>query len=97
MPEVPFNAFKEGFDCVLSGSVVDIFRPEELAELVSGSPTLDFHDLEANTQYDGFDKESSMIKYVFFDRDLRLQVFLGNCARNGRRFKKETLVLRDWI
>ena len=61
-----FNAFKEGFDCTLSGSVIDIFRPEELAELVAGSPTLDFKELEENAQYDGFEKTSTLIKYIRF-------------------------------
>ncbi len=66
IPEVPFNAFKEGFDAVLSGSIIDIFRPEELVELIVGSPSLDFKELEEHTSYDGFDKESQTIKFVFF-------------------------------
>ena len=64
IPEVPFSAFKEGFDAVLAGSAIEIFRPDELAELICGSPTLDFNDLEANTQYDGFEKDSNAIKYA---------------------------------
>ena len=66
MSEVAFGAFKEGFDCTLSGSVIDIFRPEELAELVVGSPTLDFKELEENTQYDGFEKSSTIVQYVYY-------------------------------
>lgn len=57
-----FSAFKEGFDCTLSGSVIEIFRPEELAELIIGSPNLDFKELEENTQYDGFEKNSTVIQ-----------------------------------
>lgn len=60
-----FDAFFEGFDQVLGDTVVVIFRPEELEELVCGSPCLDFKELEENTKYDGFTAESDTIKYFW--------------------------------
>lgn len=40
---------------------MQIFRPEELQELVCGSAQLDFHELEKNTHYDGYTKESRVV------------------------------------
>ncbi|KAJ8325131.1 hypothetical protein BDV3_007294 [Batrachochytrium dendrobatidis] len=57
-----FQAFRDGFDLVLEGSALQLFRPEELQELICGSPLLDFYALEKTTQYDGFDKDSFVIK-----------------------------------
>ncbi|KAJ3127744.1 putative E3 ubiquitin-protein ligase HTD2 [Nowakowskiella sp. JEL0407] len=60
--EAQFSAFREGFDSVLGGSAVQLFRPEELEELICGSPDLDFDALEKVTQYDGFEPDSTQIK-----------------------------------
>ncbi|KAI9203945.1 uncharacterized protein BJ171DRAFT_582322 [Polychytrium aggregatum] len=57
-----FTSLRAGFDTVMSGSAMELFRPEELQELVCGSPTLDFNELEAATQYDGYDKDSLYIR-----------------------------------
>ena len=43
-------------------STLKLFRPEELQELICGSPTLDFEALEKVTQYDGFEKDSKIIR-----------------------------------
>ncbi|ORY03884.1 HECT-domain-containing protein [Basidiobolus meristosporus CBS 931.73] len=61
--ERQFNAFKEGFDNVCAGSAIQLFRPEEVEQLICGSSELDFEALERVTQYDGgFTKDSSIIK-----------------------------------
>ncbi|KAJ3092232.1 putative E3 ubiquitin-protein ligase HTD2 [Quaeritorhiza haematococci] len=60
--ERPFRSFMEGFDSVMAGTALQLFRPEEVQELIIGSPTLDFEALEKVTQYDGFDKDSPVIR-----------------------------------
>ncbi|KAK9768573.1 hypothetical protein K7432_000714 [Basidiobolus ranarum] len=61
--ERQFNAFKEGFDNVCAGSAIQLFRPEEVEQLICGSSDLDFEALERVTQYDGgFSKDSAIIK-----------------------------------
>ncbi|KAI0232047.1 hypothetical protein L0F63_005919 [Massospora cicadina] len=51
--ERQFQAFREGFDHVCAGSTIQLFRPEEVEQLVCGSSDLDFAALERVTQYDG--------------------------------------------
>ncbi|KAJ9077981.1 hypothetical protein DSO57_1011273 [Entomophthora muscae] len=51
--ERQFKAFREGFDHVCAGSAIQLFRPEEVEQLVCGSSDLDFEALEKVTQYDG--------------------------------------------
>lgn len=42
-----------------------LFRPEEVEQLICGSPDLDFEALEQATHYDGgWTKDSKIIKYV---------------------------------
>ncbi|KAI8813106.1 hypothetical protein BJ742DRAFT_521278 [Cladochytrium replicatum] len=60
--EREFTAFCDGFNIVLSGSALQLFRAEELQELVCGSPEMDFSDLEDVTQYEGFTKDSEVIR-----------------------------------
>ncbi|KAH6569688.1 hypothetical protein BASA50_002730 [Batrachochytrium salamandrivorans] len=57
-----FQAFYEGFDFMMEGSALQLFRPEELQELICGSPSLDFYALEKVTQYDGYDKDTPVIR-----------------------------------
>ncbi|CAG8566638.1 1145_t:CDS:10 [Paraglomus brasilianum] len=58
-----FNAFKEGFDLVCGGSAIQLFRPEEIEQLMCGSRDLDFEALENVTQYDGgFNKNSQVVR-----------------------------------
>jgi ubiquitin-protein ligase E3 A len=47
-----FDAFERGFNAVVGGPALELFRPEELAEAVRGSPTLDFEALERGAQYE---------------------------------------------
>lgn len=47
-----FNAFARGFKMVASGPALDLFRPDELAQLVVGSEALDFKELEAGAEYE---------------------------------------------
>jgi HECT-domain (ubiquitin-transferase) len=59
-----FAAFQEGFDTITQGTAMVLFRAEELQELIGGSSSLDFHDLEKSTKYDGFEADNVVIKYV---------------------------------
>ena len=46
-------------------SSIKLFKSEELQELICGSPTLDFKELESTTIYDGYEKDSPVIKYFW--------------------------------
>eukprot|EP01113_Clastostelium_recurvatum_P027568 TRINITY_DN3328_c0_g1_i4.p1 TRINITY_DN3328_c0_g1~~TRINITY_DN3328_c0_g1_i4.p1 ORF type:complete len:788 (-),score=217.69 TRINITY_DN3328_c0_g1_i4:51-2093(-) len=48
-----FDSFKDGFQAVCNSEGMKLFRYEELELLICGSSQLDFHELEAATQYDG--------------------------------------------
>ena len=63
--EPAFSAFKEGFDSVMEFSSIKLFKAEELQELICGSPVLDFKELESTTVYDGYEKDSLVIKYFW--------------------------------
>ncbi|KAF9586084.1 putative E3 ubiquitin-protein ligase HTD2 [Lunasporangiospora selenospora] len=61
-----FNAFSKGFHLVTLGSAIQLLRPEEIEQLVCGSPDLDFNALEQITQYEGgFHAESEVIKWFW--------------------------------
>jgi hypothetical protein len=61
-----FKVFKEGFDLVCEGSAIQIFRSEELEQLICGDSDLDFEALESVTQYDGgFGPETDVIRYFW--------------------------------
>jgi len=61
-----FASFNRGFNRLCGGSVLQLFRPEELEQLVCGSPVLDFEALERHTQYDdGYHKETQAICYFW--------------------------------
>jgi len=58
-----FSAFKKGFDDVCKGPALDLFEPEELHQLICGSPELDFEELENSAVYDaGYDKDHPTIR-----------------------------------
>ncbi|KAF9895931.1 hypothetical protein BX616_008513, partial [Lobosporangium transversale] len=58
-----FNAFSKGFHHVTLGSAIQLFRPEEVEQLICGSPDLDFQALEKITQYEGgFHAKSRIIR-----------------------------------
>ncbi|GBG62284.1 hypothetical protein CBR_g29892 [Chara braunii] len=61
--EWPFQAFMKGFKRLCGGRVLQFFRPEELEQLICGSPYLDFEALERGTIYDyGYSKDSQVIR-----------------------------------
>lgn len=47
-----YEAFARGFNSVAAGPALDLFRPEELALLVTGSDKLDFEALQASARYE---------------------------------------------
>lgn len=49
-----FRQFLRGFVTVMSGPALMLFRPEELQLLVSGTPHLDFRELEKVATYEGW-------------------------------------------
>ena len=58
-----YESFEAGFLRVMEDSTLDLLRPEDLEQLVVGSPELDFAALEANTEYDGgFTADSPVIR-----------------------------------
>ncbi|KAG0000763.1 putative E3 ubiquitin-protein ligase HTD2 [Entomortierella chlamydospora] len=61
-----FNAFSEGFHLVTLGSAIQLFRPEEVEQLICGSPEIDFNALEQITQYEGgFNAKSRIIRWFW--------------------------------
>ena len=78
-----FNAFKEGYDSIMKGTAINIFRPAELMELTCGSSELDFKDLEKGTKYDGFEGSDTVIRYFweivheFSDADKKMLLFFA--------------------
>lgn len=60
--ERQFSRFKQGFANVCDSKIFHLFRYEELELLICGSPVLDFDELEANTSYEGFEKDEITIK-----------------------------------
>ncbi|KAF9431462.1 putative E3 ubiquitin-protein ligase HTD2 [Entomortierella beljakovae] len=61
-----FNAFSEGFHLVTLGSAIQLFRPEEVEQLICGSPDLDFNALEEITQYEGgFNAKTKIIRWFW--------------------------------
>eukprot|EP00667_Euglena_gracilis_P004148 EG_transcript_4168 len=60
-----FDAFNSGFQDVCGGELLNIFRPEELELLICGSPVLDFYGLEKQCRYDGYTKDSAVIRHFW--------------------------------
>jgi ubiquitin-protein ligase E3 A len=63
--KIPFHTFNAGFNSIMDGSAISLFKPEELQELICGSPELDFDVLEKTTTYEGFDADMPVIKYFW--------------------------------
>jgi ubiquitin-protein ligase E3 A len=76
-----FDAFLKGYKAVCNGDAiavslfmlscdaesdcVQLFRAEELELLITGSPVLDFEELEKSTRYDsGYSKDHPVIKFT---------------------------------
>lgn len=80
--ESSFNAFQEGLLSVLDGSGTSLFRPEELQELICGSPSLDFKVLEDSTIYDGYESDAPIIRYFpMFTTEAALNLLVDNFGR----------------
>lgn len=62
---VAFSAFKDGYDSVMAGTAISLFRAEELSELILGSNSLDFDELRKVAQYDGFTAESQTVLFFW--------------------------------
>ena len=46
--------------------VINLFQPEELEQLICGSKSLDFKDLESASRYvDGYTKDSHIIGWMW--------------------------------
>jgi len=83
-----FNAFRRGFEVVTDNSPLpDLFRPEELEQLVIGQRKYDWETLEEICEYDGdFNKNHETIKHfwsVFKEMDesekkMLLEFFTGS-------------------
>ena len=64
--ELAINEFKSGFELLLSGPTLQMLQPEELELLVTGTPHLDFKQLERVTVYDGgYSAEDPTIKNLW--------------------------------
>jgi len=57
--------FSRGFHQMLEGPTLRLFRPSELELLVTGTPHLDFHELERVTQYEGFSAQSAPVRHLW--------------------------------
>ncbi|CAG5130186.1 unnamed protein product [Candidula unifasciata] len=57
-----FQAFYHGFHSVCASNALIMLRPEEVENLVCGSPTLVMEDLKKVTNYDGFTASDTVIK-----------------------------------
>ncbi|KAG5177046.1 hypothetical protein JKP88DRAFT_202624 [Tribonema minus] len=56
------EAFLEGFHELVPPELVSIFTPAELELLISGMPTIDLDDLQANTEYTGYKSSDAPIQ-----------------------------------
>ena len=61
-----FRAFYLGFHSVCASNALIMLRPEEVEQLVCGSPTLDLQELKKVTTYDkGYRKEDATIGHFW--------------------------------
>ena len=51
--QLPFEAFKDGFERVCGGSVLPLFYAQELQAMVTGNEDYDWGELESNCTYKG--------------------------------------------
>lgn len=42
-----------------------MFTPEELEIIICGKEVIDFHELEAHAHYEGYTKDSPVVRYIF--------------------------------
>jgi ubiquitin-protein ligase E3 A len=60
-----FDSFLSGFNTIMDGTAIRLFRAEELNELICGSASLDFDVLEKSTLYDGYESTTPIIIYFW--------------------------------
>ena len=64
--EQQFESFSKGFYMLCGGQALEIFRPQELENLVCGSPHLDFDALQRGAVYEGgYNKDSQVVKWFW--------------------------------
>jgi len=64
--EIQINAFVKGFKVVCNSQAFELFSPNELQQIVCGSPHLDFQELEKGATYEnGYSNDDPTIKYFW--------------------------------
>jgi hypothetical protein len=83
-----FDAFRRGFLTLCDGPSLSFLTPEELEELVCGTPHYDFRALEASTKYDGFCRADQTVGWFWevvhsfsVDEKRALLAFATGCDR----------------
>lgn len=56
------TAFLEGFYDIIPKHLIAIFNEQELELLISGLPTIDIDDLQQNTDYHKYSKNSTQVR-----------------------------------
>jgi E3 ubiquitin-protein ligase HUWE1 len=56
------KAFLTGFYEVIPRDLISMFDEQELELLISGLPNVDVDDLQANTEYRGYTRESAQVR-----------------------------------
>ncbi len=59
------ESFLDGINTVIPLEHLKIFTAEELELLISGMPDIDIEDLEHNTEYVNYSKDSQIIKWFW--------------------------------
>lgn len=59
------NAFMESFNGLVPRELISIFNDKELELLISGLPEIDFEDLKANTEYNGYTSASPVVQWFW--------------------------------
>ncbi|KAI3658140.1 hypothetical protein MP638_001603 [Amoeboaphelidium occidentale] len=57
-----FEELKRGFMAVVGGPSLFLFQPEELDQVLRGSPVLDLENLQAITSYEGFTNDEPVVQ-----------------------------------
>ena len=61
------TAFLSGFYEVIPKELIGIFDEQELELLISGLPTVDIDDLQSNTEYRGYSRDSPQVRVRLID------------------------------
>ena len=63
--QAQIGAFKSGFHELIPIELISIFDSKELELLISGLPEVDLEDLQANTDYHNYTKDSQVIVWLW--------------------------------